>query len=169
MSELKPWFKNVNPHTDIREGKLDESIFAANLAEVSFGNGREIYQNPDIFFKKTFFTAGIKNIVKKVIKGLNGKQDSENRVISLQTGFGGGKTHSLISLYHIIKARKSISNNTDLKKLIDYTGVPTFSNANIAVFTNKTNDPTQGREVNGLNIKTLWGGNCFSIGRKRNL
>lgn len=42
-----------------------------------------------------------------MVQGLNGGQDAENRVISLQTGFGGGKTHTLISLYHLAKWGKS--------------------------------------------------------------
>ncbi|MBF0202646.1 MAG: hypothetical protein HQK66_15360 [Desulfamplus sp.] len=62
---MKPWFKIVKPHKDIQDGHLDESIFAADLAEAAQGRGREIYTNPEIFFKKTCFTAGIKNIAKK--------------------------------------------------------------------------------------------------------
>src|ERR1017187_1151953 len=142
---MTPWFKNVKPHKDIRDGRLDESIFAANLAEVAAGTGREIYTNPEMFFSKTFFTAGIKNIAKRVILGLNGGQDSENRVISLQTGFGGGKTHTLISLYHLAKWGKKAIKSEYTKELLEATGPPKFDTAHIAVFTNSTNDPAQGR------------------------
>src|SRR3954468_24783584 len=100
---MQPWFKNVIPHKDIQDGHLDESIFAANLADVAAGTGREIYSSPEMFFQKTYFTAGLKNIAKRVVLGLNGGQDADNRVISLQTGFGGGKTHTLISLYHLAR------------------------------------------------------------------
>jgi len=105
-SVTMPWFRVVAPHLDIRQGRLDESVFAANLGEVALGTGREIYANPILFFEKTFFTSGLKTIAKTVIKGLNGQEDAENRVMSLQTGFGGGKTHTLISLYHISKGGK---------------------------------------------------------------
>ena len=99
-----PWFKNVEPHKDIKDGVLDEAVFAANLSEVSEGKGgRNVYTNAEMFFSKTFFTAGLKTICKRVIDGLGGKTDSGDRIISLQTGFGGGKTHSLISLFHIAK------------------------------------------------------------------
>ena len=108
---MQTWFKNVKPHQDIQDGHLDESRFAANLAEVADGSGREIYTNPDVFFQKTFFTSGLKNIAKRVVQGLNGGQDSENRVISLQTGFGGGKTHTLISLFHLAKWGKKAVNS----------------------------------------------------------
>ncbi|MBS1794111.1 MAG: DUF499 domain-containing protein [Acidobacteria bacterium] len=160
-----PWFRVVTPHLDIRQGRLDESIFAANLAEVALGAGREIYNNPVLFFSKTFFTAGLKTIAKTVIKGLNGSEDAENRVISLQTGFGGGKTHTLISLYHICKWGRSAANSETVQDLVSYTGTPAFDAANIAVFTNTTNDPANGRTTtDGLHIQTIWGELAYQLG-----
>lgn len=161
-----PWFRAVTPHLDIRQGRLDESVFAANLAEVALGGGREIYSNPVLFFSKTFFTSGIKTIAKTVIKGLNGIEDAENRVMSLQTGFGGGKTHTLISLYHICKWGKKAAKSETVSELLNYTGVPEFDTANIAVFTNTTSDPVQGRQAEGITISTLWGELAFQLGGK---
>jgi len=162
---LTPWFRVVNPHMDIKQGRLDESVFAANLAEVALGNGREIYSNPVVFFSKTFFTSGLKNVAKTVLKGLNGKEDAENRVISLQTGFGGGKTHTLISLYHLSKWGKNANNSSYTKELLEYTGAPEFDSANIAVFTNTTNDPANGREAEkGIHIQTIWGELAYQLG-----
>jgi hypothetical protein len=162
---LQPWFRVVTPHMDIRQGRLDESVFAANLAEVALGNGREIYNNPVVFFSKTFFTAGLKSIAKTVIKGLNGKEDAENRVISLQTGFGGGKTHTLISLYHICKWGKQSIKSTYVADLLKYTGSPEFETANIAVFTNTTNDAANGRTTKeGFLIQTIWGELAYQLG-----
>ena len=164
---LKPWFLNVTPHLDIRQGRLDESVFAANLAEVALGNGREIYNNPVVFFSKTYFTAGLKSIAKTVIAGLNGNGDAENRIISLQTGFGGGKTHTLISLYHICKWGKNSIDSEYARELIEYTGSPTFETANIAVFTNTTNDPANGRDPEeGIHISTIWGELAYQLGGK---
>ena len=158
------WFNNVKPHLDIRQGNLDESVFAADLAEVSLGSGREVYSNRSLFFDKTFFTEGLTNISNRVIKGLNGDEDGENRVISLQTGFGGGKTHTLISIYHLAKAGKDISLNAKVSEKLALK--PKYDKVNIAVFTNKTNDPTQGREVDSLHIKTLWGEIAYQLGGK---
>lgn len=163
---MQAWFKNVTPYKDIQDGHLDESIFAANLAEVAAGTGREIYNSPEMFFQKTFFTSGLKSIAKRVILGLNGGQDADNRVISLQTGFGGGKTHTLISLYHIAKWGKKAINSEHTKELLATTGEPKFDAANIAVFTNTTNDPAQGRKIDGLIIKTIWGEIAFQLGGK---
>jgi hypothetical protein len=165
--ELIPWFRVVTPHMDIKQGRLDESVFAANLAEVALGNGREIYSNPGVFFSKTYFTAGLKNVAKTVLKGLNGKEDAENRVISLQTGFGGGKTHTLISLYHLSKWGKNAINSNYTKDLLAYTGNPEFDSAKIAVFTNTTNDPANGRMTSdGINIQTIWGELAYQLGGK---
>ncbi len=161
---MKPWFKIVKPHKDIQEGHLDESVFAANLAEVATGTGREIYTNPNIFFQKTFFTSGIKNIAKRVIQGLNGGQDAENRVISLQTGFGGGKTHTLISLFHLAQLGEKANTSKQAKELFAVTGKPTFESANIAVFTNTTNDPAKKRKIEALTIRTLWGELAYQLG-----
>ncbi len=161
---MQPWFKNVTPHKDIQDGHLDESIFAANLAEVAAGTGREIYTSPEMFFQKTYFTAGLKNIAKRVVHGLNGGQDADNRVISLQTGFGGGKTHTLISLYHLAKWGKKATKSEHTKELLLTTGEPKFESAHIAVFTNTTNDPAQGRKVDGFTIRTLWGELAYQLG-----
>jgi hypothetical protein len=162
---LLPWFRVVTPHMDIKQGRLDESVFAANLAEVALGNGREIYSNPAMFFSKTFFTAGLRNVAKTVLKGLNGKEDAENRVISLQTGFGGGKTHTLISLFHLAKWGKNAIHSSYTKELLTYTGDPEFESANIAVFTNTTNDPANGRQAaDGIHIQTIWGELAYQLG-----
>lgn len=161
---LKPWFFVTQPHFDIRQGRLDESVFAANLAEVALGNGREIYKDPNTFFSKTYFTAGLKSVAKTVIKGLNGNEDAENRVISLQTGFGGGKTHTLISIYHLCNWGKKAEESSFTKDLLGYTGPLEFEKANIAVFTNTTNDPAQGRVADGITIRTIWGEIAYQLG-----
>lgn len=162
-----PWFRNVMPHLDIRQGRLDESVFAANLAEVALGTGREIYANPILFFEKTFFTSGLKSIARTVVKGLNGQEDAENRVMSLQTGFGGGKTHTLISLFHLAKLGKNAANSESVKELIAATDAPEFDAANIAVFTNTTNDAANGRmTTDNIHIQTIWGELAYQLGGK---
>jgi predicted AAA+ superfamily ATPase len=167
LNTTMPWFRMVTPHLDIRQGRLDESVFAANLAEVALGTGREIYTNPILFFEKTFFTSGLKSIAKTVIKGLNGQEDAENRVMSLQTGFGGGKTHTLISLFHLARLGKNAATSESVKELIESTGTPEFDGANIAVFTNTTNDAANGRmTADEIHIQTIWGELAYQLGSK---
>jgi hypothetical protein len=163
---IPPWFQVVTPHSDIRQGILDESVFAANLAQVALNTARPVYQDPNMFLSKTFFTAGLKNIARRVVRGLNGQEDADNRVISLQTGFGGGKTHTLITLYHLALAGKKIKEDHHLSEVISYIGNPEYDKARVAVFTNATNDPVQGREVEGHRINTLWGELAWQLGGK---
>lgn len=163
---MTPWFKNITPHNDIRQGILDEAVFAANLGDVASGKGREVYNNPEIFFSKTFLTAGLKTVASRVVKGLNGGEDAGNRTISLQTGFGGGKTHTLISIFHIAKLGSSLNKLSSLNEISSLIGNPKFPQANIAVFTNTTCDPTQGRKIEDLHIKTIWGEIAYQLGGK---
>ena len=161
---IPAWFTNVYPHYDIRNGSLDESVFAANLSEVALGIGPEVYSNPTSFFEKTYITAGLRDIANRVVRALNG-EESENRVISLQTGFGGGKTHTLISLYHIAKAGKSLFDSAYTANILQADVAPTFDKAKVAVFTNNTNDVTQGRITDdGITIHTLWGELAYQLG-----
>ena len=162
---LVAWFNNVKPQFDIRNNVLDESIFAANLGEVANGTGPEDYSNFMLFFEKTFITQGLRDIANRVVKALNG-EESENRVISLQTGFGGGKTHSLISLYHIVKNASRIADLSACEGLLDKKVKPNFDSARVAVFTNNTADVVQGHSIerDNITIYTLWGEIAYQLG-----
>lgn len=160
---IPSWFSNVTPHYDIRNGSLDESVFAANLNEVALGTGQEVYVNPTMFFEKTYITVGLRDIANRVVTALNG-EDTENRVISLQTGFGGGKTHSLISLYHIAKAGKNILQSSFASHILNNGVYPKYDNAKVAVFTNNTTDVAQGHVLeDGTRISTLWGELAYQL------
>ncbi len=98
---MKPFHIVAIPHKDILEGRLTMDIFAADLWETFKSTAPEDYRDPEIFFEKTYLTEGLKNImdiVERRLKGLGG-----DPVIQLQTPFGGGKTHSLIAMYHKAK------------------------------------------------------------------
>jgi hypothetical protein len=86
------------PHSDILEGRLTMDVFAADLWEVHKGRGPDEYKEPEEFFHKTYQTVGLKNLLETVEKRLNG--EGGDAVIQVQTPFGGGKTHSLIAMYH---------------------------------------------------------------------
>ena len=164
-SPVPAWFNNVTPHYDIRNGELDESIFAANINEVVLGTAPEVYLNPATFFQKTYITDGLRNISNRVVKALNG-EETENRVISLQTGFGGGKTHTLISLYHVVKAGKALMQIAACSRLFNAGVTPNFDKAKVAVFTNNTCDVLAGRQVeeDNITIFTLWGEIAYQLG-----
>jgi len=98
---MKPFPTVAMPHQDIMEDKLTMDVFAANLWEVFKGRAPEEYNDPETFFKKTYETQGLQNIIKITQKRLKG--EGGDPVIQLQTPFGGGKTHTLIALYHKAK------------------------------------------------------------------
>lgn len=101
---MKAFHTIAIPHKDILEGKLTLDVFAADLHEVSLNRGIDEYRDAETFFKKTFFTQGLQNLIDIVGKRISDK--GGDPVIQIQTPFGGGKTHSLIALYHKCKEKK---------------------------------------------------------------
>ena len=161
---LTAWFNNVRPQYDIRTGNLDESIFAANIEEVATGVAPMVYQDIVSFFDRTFVTDGIKELVRRVIQSLNGTE-SQNRVISLQTGFGGGKTHSLITLYHVVKDSQTFRTLQAAQTILEPEDMPRFDNAHVAVFTQNTVDVSDGHQTSeGITTHTLWGELAWQLG-----
>lgn len=102
---MKPFHVVAVPHNDILEGKLTMDIFAANLWDVFNERGPDEYKDADTFFRRTFVTKGLENLYRVVEKRIKG--EGGDAVIQLQTPFGGGKTHSLIGLYHKAKEWKA--------------------------------------------------------------
>lgn len=98
---MKPFTAVATPHEDILQGRLTMDVFAADLWEVHMGRAPAEYGDADIFFKKTYLTAGLKNLLELMEKRVQGR--GGDPVIQIQTPFGGGKTHALIALYHKAK------------------------------------------------------------------
>ena len=95
---MKAFHTVAIPHKDILEGKLTMDVFAADLWEVSRNRGPEEYKDSDTFFRKTYLTQGLENLLSIVEKRLKGQ--GGDPVVQIQTPFGGGKTHALIAMYH---------------------------------------------------------------------
>jgi hypothetical protein len=98
---MKPVVQIAIPHEDILKGRLSLEVFAADLWQVAKGKAPAEYQDPDLFFRRTFITKGLKNLLEVAEKRLRG--ESGDAVIQLQTPFGGGKTHAMIALFHKAK------------------------------------------------------------------
>jgi predicted AAA+ superfamily ATPase len=167
MSEaLKPWYAVATPHEDIREGRLDEAIFAANIWAVVQKTAPDVYLNVEEFFAKTYLTSGLSTVLFRVAKALRGDADSGDRIISMQTSFGGGKTHTLVALWHLAKHGAQLKKSTVGKKLNEVLdGRFPEKVKGVAVFTNATCDATQGRKTpEGIHTRTLWGELAFQLG-----
>jgi hypothetical protein len=98
---MKPFHSIAIPHNDILQGKFTMNVFAADIWETHLGRTVPEYRDSKLFFKQTYMTAGLKNLVDVVEKRLKGA--GGDPVIQIQTPFGGGKTHALITLYHNAK------------------------------------------------------------------
>ncbi len=113
---MKPFTQVAKPHEDIIEGRFTLDVFAADLWQVANQKAPLDYQDPDLFFKKTYMTEGLRNILDIARARLEGR--SGDSIIQLQTPFGGGKTHTLIALYHKARewnARAVVIDGTALK------------------------------------------------------
>ena len=161
---LPAWFNSIMPQYDIRNGQLDESVFAANIEEVAAGTAPVVYQDIVSFFDRTYVTDGMRELIRRVVQAMNGKE-SQNRVISLQTGFGGGKTHSLISLYHVVKDSRTFRDMATASSILDPEDMPQFDQARVAVFTQNTVSVVDGHQVeDGITTHTLWGELAWQLG-----
>jgi len=164
--QLKPWYAAATPHEDIRQGRLSESVFAADIWAVKEGTAHEVYLDPEAFFTKTYMTVGLCSMLKRVASALRGDHTAGNRVISLQTSFGGGKTHILLALWHLARHTERLRRSRVRSKLESALGGPIPDEVqNVAVFTNQTCDPTQGRKMpDGIMTRTLWGELAYQLG-----
>ena len=99
---LPGWREVVTPHEDVTSGRFELAEFAADLHQVWRGEAADEYGDPVEFFRRTFITEGISNLITGAARRFAGA--GGDPVIKLQTNFGGGKTHALIALYHLAGA-----------------------------------------------------------------
>ena len=97
----KPWHKVVSVRDDLKSGDLPLHMFAADLYEVLMQSGkRPVYEEPGHFFALTFPTYNLRQLVRDVALRVAGKNDKAVRQLELT--YGGGKTHTLIALRHLM-------------------------------------------------------------------
>jgi hypothetical protein len=111
MSKLpwKPWHEVVKLRDDLRSGALPLHMFAADLYEVMMQRGkRPVYEKPEEFFALTFPTYNLRHLVRDVVLRLAGKSDKAVRQLELT--YGGGKTHTLIALRHLVYEPEKLPN-----------------------------------------------------------
>ena len=155
---LPSWRDVIEPHPDVAQGRYKNAEFAADLAQVARGEGAYEYRDPVEFFARTYVTEGMTGLLVQGLKRVSGK-DGEP-VIQLKTAFGGGKTHSMLALYHMMRGRVSIDKIPNVKPVLAAAGVATLPKANVAVLVGTALDPTKARRPQnfpGITINTLWG------------
>src|ERR1700739_2245058 len=101
---MEVWYKNTVPRAEVREGRsFNPDEFAIALEQVAAGNAPDDYKDPAKFFARTCFTRALNEHAAMVLRRLSGETANAAPVLTLVTQFGGGKTHTLTALYHLIE------------------------------------------------------------------
>lgn len=117
----KPWHEVVKLRDDLRSGDLPLHLFAADLYEVMMQNGkRPIYEKPEEFFALTFPTHNLRQLVRDVVLRLAGKNDKAVRQLELT--YGGGKTHTLITMRHLVHDPAKLPDVPAVREFIETIG-----------------------------------------------
>ncbi len=159
---LKPWREIAVPHEDVLRGTFQQAEFAADLSRVQAGTASAEYQNPTLFFQRTFITEGMRLLLDSVVRRLSGK--GGDPVIQLQTAFGGGKTHTMLAVYHLARGEVPASDLPGIPAILDGAGVTELPRARLAVLDGIKSSPNQPVRRDGLSIRTLWGDLAWQLG-----
>ena len=155
---LRPWREVARPHPDVAAGRYRQAEFAADLSQVARGTAEVEYQDPVEFFARTYMTEGIRGLLLQALRRVGGAGGEP--VIQLKTAFGGGKTHSLLALYHLLRGRAPLERAPALGTLLREAGLERAPRTRVAVVVGTALNPTKERRppnLQGITIRTLWG------------
>ena len=162
VAGLMPWREVVEPHQDVATGEFQQAEFAADLAKVHNGSAPSEYKNPTEFFARTYLTEGLSNLLIGAAKRLSSA--SGDPVVELQTNFGGGKTHSMLALYHMASGTAA-QDLPGLDQLLSQHGLTVPKKINRAVLVGTSRGPQDVLSVEGgLKIRTTWGELAWQLG-----
>lgn len=159
---IKPWREVAIPHADVLEGTFLQSEFAADLTAVHTGQATREYQDASAFFERTFITEGMRLLLTSVARRLNGQ--SGDPVIQLQTTFGGGKTHTLLAVYHLAHRTGPLRDLPGIPALLDQAGLTDLPLARVVVIDGTALSPGQPWRRGDQTIHTLWGDLAWQLG-----
>ena len=161
---LKPWREIAVPHEDVLKGTFQQAEFAADLSRVHDGTATDEYQNPLLFYQRTFITEGMRLLLDSVLKRLTGQ--GGDPVIQLQTAFGGGKTHTMLAVYHLVKGDAPASELQGIPPILDAAGITELPKANIAVLDGNKLAPNMPQQRGNVSVSTLWGNLAWQLGQE---
>src|SRR5829696_5177190 len=128
---LKPWREVAVPHADVLKGTFQQAEFAADITAVQTGKAPPVYQDAAAFFERTYITEGMRLLLTQVAQRLGGRGGEP--VIQLQTAFGGGKTHTLLAVYHLATRTCALGDLAGIPPLFDQTELMDVPRARVAV------------------------------------
>ncbi len=150
---MDPWYKLVTPRKEVIEGRsFNPDEFAIHLEQIVNGTAPDDYKNPELFFARTCFTSALKEHCAMTLRRLVGETVNTAPVMTLITQFGGGKTHTLATLYHLAKAGDSARAYAGVQDFCNWTGLSAIPKAKVAVFVGNAWDPTPGKETPWIDI-----------------
>ena len=156
-------FDSCRPRPDVLTGAVAEADFAADLAQVIVGEGRDDYADPACFFANTYPTRGLTNLLANVCGRLSGAGGEAASIFRLDTSYGGGKSHGLIALCH---AARSGAELPGIAEFVDPAMLP-VGRVRIAAFDGENADPANGRRMDGGHLAfTPWGEIASALGGK---
>ena len=159
---LLPWREVVEPHQDVATGEFQQAEFAADLAKVHNGSAPSEYRNPREFFARTYLTDGLSTLLIGAAKRLSGS--GGDPVVELQTNFGGGKTHSMLALYHMVGGTP-VEDLPGLDQLMSRNGLKVPDKVNRAVLVGTSRGPQDVISLEGgRKIRTTWGELAWQLG-----
>lgn len=150
---MEPWYKVATARKEVREGRsFNPDEFAIALEQVVAGNAPDDYVKPAQFFARTYFTRALTDHSRMVLRRLSGKTDNTAPVLALITQFGGGKTHTLATLYHLAKNGAAAVEYPGVSNLLREADLSAVPQARVAVFVGNAWDPQEGRENPWIDI-----------------
>jgi hypothetical protein len=161
---LKPWREVLRPHDDVATGNFQASEFAADLFKVAQGNAGNDYADPVQFFTRTYLTEGLRDLIERAVRRMSG-DDNASPVINLQTNFGGGKTHSMLALWHLAGGTPRSSFPQDTQDLLGALGYDSISGARRVAVVGNHFAPTGETKPDGTVVRTVWGELAWQLGR----
>ena len=160
----KPWREVAVPHEDVLKGTFQQAEFAADLSRVHDGTATAEYQDAQLFYERTFITEGMRLLLDSVVRRLSGK--GGDPVIQLQTAFGGGKTHTMLAVYHLARGDVAPATLQGVQPILDAAGVKELPPARIVVLDGNKLAPNQPARRAGVKVCTLWGELAWQLGGK---
>lgn len=154
---LKPWRLVATPHHDVQAGYKRKDEWMADLAAVLSDEGEEEYRLPLEFMRRTYVTAGMADLLSSVLGRLSGGDGDP--VVQLKTAFGGGKTHSMLAIYHLVRNAERISRAGLWPRgvRIPAERVPQTRVAVLPCPSLDASRPRPHPELDGRPVRTLWG------------
>ena len=150
---MDPWYRVVTPRSEVREGRsFSPDEFAIALEQVVAGTAPPDYSDPSQFFSRTYFTRALTEHSGMVLKRLSGRTENTSPVLTLITQFGGGKTHTLTSLFHLANAGVEAHSLPGASELMSEAGLSEAPAARVGVFVGNAWDPADGRETPWIDL-----------------